>query len=174
MIQLLLPLITAIAGGIVGLLESRSATRVERQRLENERERDAILGAQNQIEAFYKSHQRNDEAKRFKISILGIRYEGYRYLPIPSRVYQFHVMFLLTAAYCFVVCIAAIAADIPIWSFPAAPDQYSWLNIFGLSLVEGTKTSVYQLTLGGILLPLLSPFFFAFTRYVTGVSPNRI
>lgn len=173
MFQLILPLLTALAGGITGLIESRAANAVELKRLENDRERDGLLAAQNQVEAYYNSHNRTDDAKKVKFSIWGFNYEGYRYVAIPSRKYQFRVMFLLTCAYSFVVCCATLGADIPIWSFPSAPDSYAWLSLFGFSLVEGTKTSVYQLTLGGILLPLLSPFFFAFTRYVTGPSQMK-
>ena len=170
MIQLLLPLLTALAGGLTGFFESRASNAVELKRLDNDKDRDAILGAQNQIEAYYNSFNRSDDPKPTKLSLWGFNYESYKYVSIPARRYQFNVMFLLTLAYSFVVCCATLGADIPIHSFPASPDQYKWLTLLGFSLVEGTKTEVFQLTLGGILLPLLSPFFFAFTRYVTGPS----
>lgn len=173
MIQLLLPLLTALAGGITGFFESRAANAVELKKIEADRERDSILGAQKQVEAYYNSMRRTDDPKKVKIQIWGFTYETYKYTAIPTRLYQFRVMWLLTLAYSFVVCCATLGADIPIWSFPAAPDQYKWLTLLGFSLVEGTKTSVYALTLGGILLPLLSPFFFAFTRYVTGPSQAK-
>jgi hypothetical protein len=173
MIQLLLPLLTALAGGVTGLMESRSANSVELKKLDNDRERDAILAAQGNIKDYYESNTRSDDPKLNKIQLWGFTYESYKYVQIPTRLYQFRVMWLLTLAYCFVVGCSVLGADIPIWSFPASPDAYKWFSLLGFSLTEGTKTSVYQLTLGGILLPLLSPFFFAFTRYVTGPSQSK-
>lgn len=173
MIQLLLPLLTALAGGISGILESRAANKVELERLKNDRERDNNLAAQNQIEAYYKNISRVDDPTPFKFSLWGFTYETHRYVPIPARRYRYNVMLLLTLAYSFVVGCAVLGADIPIWSFPAAPDSYKWLSFLGFTLTQGTKTAVYELTLGGILLPLLSPFFFAFTKYVTGADIRK-
>jgi len=173
--QLLLNVGTSIAGGLVGYMESKSSNMLELEKIKAEVQRDQMLGQQNQLKDFYETLDRADDPKKFATKGFyffgfGKAYEKitYKYVPIPARVHRYRIMLILAAAYAFAVCASILLADIPIQSFPSAPESYKWLNLLGFSLVEGTKNSVYQLTLGGIILPLLSPVSFAITKWLTG------
>ena len=178
--QLLLNVGASIAGGIAGHFESKNANMVELKKIDADRERDMMLGQLNQVQAFYESLDRSDDPKKIvskghSFFGFGKAYEKttYRYAPIPARRNRFIIMCLLASAYAFAVSFCAFGADIPISSFPTQPESYKWLSLFGFSLVEGVKNDVYELTLGGLILPLLSPISFAITKYVTGADSRK-
>lgn len=168
MLQLLLPILSTIAGGIAGIFQSRADNAVELEKLRNERERDMALARDQQIKSFYESMDRADDPKKFTIQLWGFKYDYYKFVSIPARRYRFDIMFVLSVAYALVVCYAAIDADRVLWSFGATPNTSKWFAFMGFSLVETSKQAVYQLTLGGIILPLLSPISYTIAKYVTG------
>ena len=175
MLQLLAPILSSLGGGFVGLIEAFMSAKQEASKVQAERELNQQLAQSDQLEKFYSSHKRDDEPKPFSWKFLGFSGNGHKYVAVPSRKQQFICMLIMTLAYAFVVGMAVVNPSCEIISFAASPESVKWINLLGLfSLRESTVTPVYALTLGGILLPLLSPFFFCFTRYVTGTSSSKL
>ena len=174
LIPLLANLGAAGVGGWVGLQEAKAKNMVELERIKQETERDKEVARQGQLKSFYEALDRKDDPKlnHYKRSFFWGLYayetNVYKFASIPARYYRFIVMLLLASAYAFDIALCAVFADVPIQSFPAAPEQYKWLSFLGFTLVEGTKNNVYELTLGGLILPLFTPVTYAITRYVTG------
>jgi hypothetical protein len=176
--QLLIPALSSLGGAISGYLESRSANEVELKKLDIEARRDERLAVSGELKVFHETLDRQDDPKQFVLNghnLFGKPYEKkiYKYVPIPARTQRFYIVLVYSIAYALTVCWAGYKADMVIWSFPSSPDSYKWLSFFGFTLVEGTKVVVHQLTLGGLILPLLSPISFMVTKYVTGADIKK-
>lgn len=173
--QLLINGAASLGGGIIGAIENAAANNAEIKRIEVEADRDKEIARQNQLKDFYITLDRADDPKKVTEKRTNRKGEtvekvNYKHISIPARKQRFYIVLVLACAYALTVLWCGIDADRAILSFPAEPDKYKWLDFWGFTLVEGSKTSIWQLTLGGLILPLLSPVSFTLTKYVTGAD----